>query len=34
VDAGDRADGAIRDGADVAEITGLLRLDGWPDGRG
>ena len=25
------ADGNIRDGAQVAELTGLLQLDGWPD---
>ena len=26
------ADGSIRDGADVAELTGLLDLSGWPPG--
>ena len=26
------ADGSVRDGADVAELTGLLDLSGWPDG--
>ena len=26
------ADGGIRDGAQVAELTGLLALDGWPAG--
>jgi hypothetical protein len=26
------ADGAVRDGAFVAELTGLLTLTGWPDG--
>jgi hypothetical protein len=26
------ADGEVRDGAMVAELTGLLNLDGWPDG--
>jgi hypothetical protein len=26
------ADGSIRDGADVAELTGLLHLSGWPPG--
>jgi hypothetical protein len=26
------ADGQIRDGAQVAELTGLLELSGWPDG--
>jgi hypothetical protein len=25
------ADGQIREGAQVAELTGLLQLDGWPD---
>lgn len=25
------ADGGVRDGAQVAELTGLLHLDGWPD---
>jgi hypothetical protein len=26
------ADGGVRDGGDVAELTGLLDLSGWPDG--
>jgi hypothetical protein len=26
------ADGGVRDGAQVAELTGLLALTGWPDG--
>ncbi|MGB4778851.1 IS1380 family transposase [Microbacterium sp.] len=26
------ADGDVRDGAAVAELTGILDLDGWPDG--
>jgi hypothetical protein len=26
------ADGEVRDGADVAEVTGLVDLSGWPDG--
>lgn len=26
------ADGGLREGAEVAEITGLLELPGWPDG--
>ncbi|HEV8560523.1 MAG TPA: transposase, partial [Actinophytocola sp.] len=26
------ADGGIRDGAEVAELTGLLALEGWPAG--
>jgi len=26
------ADGGIRDGGDVAELTGLLELSGWPEG--
>jgi len=26
------ADGGVRDGAQVAELTGLLSLPGWPDG--
>jgi hypothetical protein len=26
------ADGGVREGADVAELTGLLHLDGWPAG--
>lgn len=26
------ADGGVRDGAQVAELTGLLSLTGWPDG--
>ncbi|MDH6463145.1 hypothetical protein M2302_003330 [Micromonospora sp. A200] len=26
------ADGGIRDGAQVAELTGLLTLAGWPPG--
>ena len=26
------ADGGVRDGAHVAELTGLLTLTGWPDG--
>jgi hypothetical protein len=26
------ADGGVREGADVAELTGLLGLAGWPDG--
>jgi hypothetical protein len=26
------SDGQVRDGADVAEFTGLLNLDGWPAG--
>jgi Transposase DDE domain group 1 len=26
------ADGSVRDGAQVAELTGLLALSGWPDG--
>ncbi|GAA1740874.1 IS1380 family transposase [Luedemannella helvata] len=26
------ANGGVRDGADVAELTGLLTLPGWPDG--
>jgi Transposase DDE domain group 1 len=26
------ADGGVRDGADVAEVTGLIDLTGWPEG--
>ena len=32
VDAGDHLDGEIRDGAEVAEVTGLLDLRRWPAG--
>ena len=27
-----KADGQVREGGEVAEITGLLNLDGWPTG--